>query len=139
MSFQAFMNKARRERKNHQEDFKVSDVFEENFKLKTISFSTLSALREKHSKLEFIINEKQEKMPVKRTNEGTLALDICTKAIVHPNLKDAELQNFYQVMDEISLVEAMLTTSEISTIADKVLKMSGHSESINDVKEKAKN
>lgn len=145
MSFQAFMNKDRRDKRKQEVEMIVSEAFKNEkgepipFRIKPTTFSTFSALREKNSKLEIIENDQGKKVPVKKTNEGALTMALCAKCIVHPNLKDAELQNFYGVITELDLVDAMLSVDEMTKISDKIMEISGIADNINEVKEEAKN
>lgn len=145
MSFQAFMNKDRKDKRNQEVEMIVSKSFKDEsgrpvpFKIRPISFNAFSDLREKYSKIEIIENHMKKKVPMKKTNEGALTMELCAKCIVYPNLKNAELQNFYGVVTEVDLVDAMLTMQEMTAISDKIMEISGITEDINEVKEEAKN
>lgn len=140
MSLQAFLNKDKREKRNKivefvaSEDFKDADGKVVPFQIKPISFSTFSTIREKCSIIEI-----KDKRTVKRTNEGAVTLATCAKAVVYPDLKSAELQDYYGVMTEVDLIDAMLDFDELQNLASKILEISGLNKDINEVKEEAKN
>lgn len=140
MSLQAFLNKDKRNRKNQVVEFVVSEDFKnqegkpEPFKIKPIGFRQFSSIREKHSKMHM-----KDKRLIKQTNEGAVTLELCAKAIVYPDLKNAELQDFYGVVNETDLVDAMLNFKEIESLAEKVMEISGLGEDVNELKDQAKN
>jgi hypothetical protein len=140
MSLQAFLNKDKRDKRNQIVDFPASEDFKDAegkvvpFKIKPISFSTFSAIREKCSKIEII-----DKRTVKKTNEGAVTLATCARAVVYPDLKSAELQDYYEVMTEVDLIDAMLDFEEIQKLASKIMEISGLDVDINEVKDEAKN
>lgn len=65
--------------------------------------------------------------------------EIMTKCVVYPNLKDAELQDSYQVMNEKDLLDAMLEGGEYQRLAKKCQEINGLRDDLNDLKTKAKN
>ncbi|MBU5440290.1 hypothetical protein KQI42_20045 [Tissierella sp. MSJ-40] len=140
MSLQAFLNKDKRDRKNQTLEYIVSEDFKDEegkpvpFKIKPIGFGQFSALREKHSK----VNMKDKRL-FKQTNEGAVTLELCAKSIVYPDLKNAELQDFYGVLNETDLVDAMLDFKEIEKLAEKIMEISGLNQDVNELKEEAKN
>lgn len=140
MNLQAFLNKDKRDRKNQIIEFVASQEFKdeegkiEPFKIKPIGFGQFSALREQHSKTEI-----QNKRLIKKTDEGAVTLALCTRSVVYPDLKNAELQDFYGVMSETELIDAMLDITEIEALSNEIMKISGLNRDINGVKEEAKN
>ncbi|WP_322622263.1 phage tail assembly chaperone [Aedoeadaptatus coxii] len=79
-------------------------------------------------------------------DEGTADFDsedflatLMVKCVVYPNLKDAELQDSYQVMNEKELLNAMLEGGEYQRLAKKCQEINGLRENINELKVKAKN
>lgn len=64
---------------------------------------------------------------------------IMTNCVVYPNLKDAELQDSYQVMTEKDLLAAMLEGREYQRLAKKCQEINGLRDDLNDLKVKAKN
>ncbi len=140
MSLQAFLNKDKRDRKNQivefvvSEDFKNSDGDIEPFKIKPIGFGQFSAIREQNS-----MTEIKNKQMIKKTNEGATTLALCAKCVVYPDLKNAELQDFYGVMSETELLDAMLTIEEITNLSNKIMEISGLNQDMNELKEEAKN
>jgi superfamily I DNA/RNA helicase len=140
MSLQAFLNKDKRDRKNQAIEFVVSEDFKDQegnvvpFQIKPIGFGQFSAIREQNSKTE--VNNKQI---IKKTNEGATTLALCAKSIVHPDLKSAELQDFYGVMTEVDLIDAMLDFKEIEKLAEKIMEISGLQQDVNELKDEAKN
>ena len=139
MSLQAFLNKDKRDRKNQVIEFVVSEDFKDQegkvvpFQIKPIGFRQFSSLREKHSKTHI-----KDKRMIKQTNEGAVTLELCAKSIVYPDLRSAELQDFYGVMNETDLVDAMLDFKEIEKLAEKIMEISGLRQDINELKDEAK-
>lgn len=72
-------------------------------------------------------------------NSEKFIADIMTKCVVYPNLKDAELQDSYQVLTEKDLLAAMLEGGEYQRLAKKCQEINGLRDDLNDLKVKAKN
>ena len=140
MSLQAFLSKDKRDRKNQiveyiaSEDFKDQEGKPVPFKIKPIGFGEFSAIREQNSKTEI-----KNKQIIKQTNEGATTLALCAKCVVYPDLKNAELQDFYGVMNEIDLLDSMLDFKEIELLSNKIMEISGLNQDVNELKEEAKN
>ena len=61
------------------------------------------------------------------------------RSVVYPNLKDAELQDSYQVMNEKDLLAAMLEGGEYQRLSAKCQEVNGLRDNVNDLKMHAKN
>lgn len=72
-------------------------------------------------------------------DSGEFIASIMTNCVVYPNLKDAELQDSYQVMTEKDLLAAMLEGREYQRLAKKCQEINGLRDDLNDLKVKAKN
>lgn len=67
------------------------------------------------------------------------ASDLMVRSVVYPNLKDAELQDSYQVMNEKDLLAAMLEGGEYQRLSAKCQEVNGLRDNVNDLKMHAKN
>ena len=64
-------------------------------------------------------------------DDGALRNHIVYNSVVEPNLKDAELQKVYGVMEPTEIVTAIFSPGEIFKIADKLLDLAGYDKKIN--------
>lgn len=64
---------------------------------------------------------------------------LVTTCVSEPDLKNAELQDSYNVKNEIDLLEAMFTAGEYQRLIDKVQKVNGFYETYQEKVEQAKN
>ena len=69
---------------------------------------------------------------------NTYLAKLAAKAVVYPDLNDAELQNSYGAMGAEQLIKAMLYKDEFDALTEKLVEAS-ETEDINDLTEEAKN
>ncbi|GAA0378941.1 phage tail assembly chaperone [Bacillus horti] len=73
------------------------------------------------------------------TNHNEYMVKLVVASVVHPDLKNAELQKSYGVMGADMLLKEMLFPGEYGKLAGKVVEMNGFDEDINDLMDEAKN
>lgn len=72
-------------------------------------------------------------------NETEYVHALSAKAVVFPNLEDAELQKAYGVLGNVELLKTMLLVGEFVTLSQEVKKLSGIDDDINEDIEDVKN
>ncbi|MFU0784495.1 MAG: Phage portal protein [Thermoanaerobacterium thermosaccharolyticum] len=132
-SLQAFLNPAKIENKK----VIISNRFVEDgkpvpFVIRPISEKENEQLLKKYAKKD------------KRTGQEILdrtaySHALVARAVVFPDLKNAELQKAYGVLGEVELLNKMLTIGEFATLSEAVSELSGLDEDINQDIEEAKN
>ena len=91
-------------------------------------------------------NEQLIKKYTKRDKKGNETFDrtgyiheLTARAVVFPDLKNAELQKAYGVLGEVELLKTMLYAGEFAELAQAVQELSGLDTDINEEIEEAKN
>lgn len=117
-SLKAFLNPVQVEN----EKVVVSKRFMEDgipveWEIKPITTDENDRLMKKHSK--------RNKKGVESFERTAYLNELVASAVVYPDLKNAELQNAYGVMGEVSLLTKMLLLGEFATLSEAVQKLSG--------------
>jgi hypothetical protein len=73
------------------------------------------------------------------TNPAEYIAKLVVASVVHPNLKDAELQKSYGVLGAEKLVRKMLLPGEYSALAEKVQQIQGYDKDMNELVDEVKN
>lgn len=73
------------------------------------------------------------------TNSDEYLAKMAVSCVVHPNLKDAELQSSYGVLGAENLLRKMLLSGEYIGLIQKVQEINGFDRDINELVEEVKN
>lgn len=73
------------------------------------------------------------------TDNDKYIAKMCAASIVHPNLKNVELQDFYGVKSEDALLKEMLLPGEYSELKIKIMEVNGYDMSMDELVDEAKN
>ena len=111
-------------------DVYVSDRFSEPITIKLLSPKELSRCQEKA----VTIRNKQPHF-----DSNVYSMELIKASIIEPDLKNAELQDSYEVMSEEELLNEMFTGAEFVKITTIVNEFNSLDESINDKIKEAKN
>lgn len=106
------------------------------WELRSISAEEDDALRKECTKRIPVAGKKNQYTQDFDTN--TYLAKIAARAVVFPDLNDAELQNSYGVMGAEQLIKAMLYKDEFDTLSEELMSYS-NIENINDAVDEAKN
>ncbi|BBH19830.1 phage portal protein [Paenibacillus baekrokdamisoli] len=123
------------------EDFTVSDRFKTadgkpiSWKLRSISASEDEECRRAATK---VIKGKRGQSTKEISTDEYLA-KMAVACVVHPNLKDAELQSSYGIMGAENLLRKMLRAGEYATLIEKVQEINGYDKDMNELVEEVKN
>lgn len=109
------------------------------FVFKAISPSVDTKIQSKAMKTEFIKEGPKKGQKEQVFDAMYYQLLLTVESIEYPNLKDAELQNTYGVMDEVSLYDAMLLPSESVAAYAAAQEANGYEHAMKDLVEDAKN
>lgn len=96
-------------------EYKVSDRFDEPFRIKVLSETINSAIKEKAMKI--AVNNGKADTDL---DMNLYSLLLCVESITYPNLNDAELQDSYGVKRPDDLLKEMLTGGEFTNLFLKV-------------------
>lgn len=64
---------------------------------------------------------------------------ITVASVVYPDLRDAELQDFFEVNNPVALIRAMLIPGELQLLEEKVLEIHGLTKTLDQMVVEAKN
>ena len=119
----------------------ISDRFKDEngktipWEIRYMTESESSSIRKQFTKK---IKNKNGTITTDTDIEGYIAR-VVVECIIHPNLKDAKLQESYGVMGAESLAKKMLKTGEYSKLVEIVQEVNGFDEDMNEIVDKAKN
>lgn len=119
----------------------ISDRFKDEngktipWEIRSMTESESSSIRKQFTKK---IKNKNGTITTDTDIEGYIAR-VVVECIIHPNLKDAKLQESYGVMGAESLAKKMLKTGEYSKLVEIVQEVNGFDEDMNEIVDKAKN
>lgn len=77
--------------------------------------------------------------PVMKFRESEYRKNLMVESVIFPNLNDAELQNFYNVMEPGALLNAMLNIKEYKLLFDEIQEVNGFKVNIDKKVDEAKN
>ncbi len=96
-------------------------------------------LQSENDRLMKKFTKKDKKTHAETFDRQAYMSELTASAVVHPDLKNTELQKNYGVLGEVELLQKMLLIGEYGTLVEKVQTLSGLDEDINDLVEEAKN
>lgn len=139
MSLQAFF--AQNTVSEREEEVIFTDRFKDKngnpvpWKIRALSEAENEAIRK--SATEMVKGKNGVKIPEVKTEDylGKIAV----ACVVFPDLKDAELQQSYNVLGADALLKKMLYAGEYAALMQKVQEVNGFDRDINDLMEEAKN
>jgi len=76
---------------------------------------------------------------ITKFREGEYRKNLMVESVIFPNLNDAELQNFYKVMEPGELLNAMLNIKEYKQLFDKIQEVNGFTAITKEKVDEAKN
>lgn len=119
----------------------VSDRFKDNgnpveWEIRSISAEEDEALRKACTRKVPIVGKKNQF--TQEFDGNSYLTKLAAKAVVYPDLNDAELQNSYGVMGAEQLIKVMLYRDEFERLTDCLVE-SANTEDINDLIDEAKN
>jgi len=131
-SLKAFLNPIKVENK----EVIISDRFQEDGK--PVPF-VIRAITQKENEELIKRHTKKDKKGIDTFDRTSYIHELVARAVVFPDLKNAELQKAYGVLGEIELLKVMLLAGEFAELAKEVQRLSGVDVDINEEIEEAKN
>lgn len=122
------------------EEFVVSKRFLKDgtpipWKLRMISEEENTALRKSATRM----TKGKKGAKVQEIDTDDYIGKLAAASVVHPDLKNAELQKSYGVLGAENLLRKMLLAGEYALLIDKIQEINGFDKDINDLIEEAKN
>ena len=115
----------------------TGEVIPEPWKIKPIDNKTDEAIRKECTKKVPIAGKRGQYN--QETDTDKYMGKVCAACIVHPNLNNAELQDYYGVKTAEDLLKEMLLPAEYTELKAKVMEVNGYDMSMEDLVDEAKN
>lgn len=132
-SLNAFLNPVKVENKK----VIISDRFLDENK-KPIPFEIKAITQDENKKL-IRKNTKRDKKGMEIFNRADYLADLAVSGTVFPDFNNAKLQEGYNCLGAVSLIQKMLLMGEFAELVTQIQSLSGIEEDINDDIEEAKN
>ncbi|MCR8658961.1 phage tail assembly chaperone [Paenibacillus endoradicis] len=123
------------------EDCIISERFKSDanepikWKLKTVTEKENEAIRKSATR----ISKGKNGARIQEINQEEYVGKLAVASVVYPDLQNADLQASYSVLGADTLLKTMLLSGEYATLLEKVQKMNGFDQDINNLADEVKN
>lgn len=117
------------------ERFKNDNSEPIKWKLKTVTENENEAIRKSATR----ISKGKNGARIQEINQEEYVGKLAVASVVYPDLQNADLQASYGVLGADTLLKTMLLSGEYATLLEKVQKMNGFDQDINNLADEVKN
>ncbi len=114
----------------------VSERFKEPFVIRALSEVENARIRKSCQTIKYFGKKEGKQETIDR---ALYVLKLVCESVVSPNLKDHELQEAWEVMTDVDLLQKMLLPGEYADLSIAVQELNGFDLSDNDLQDEAKN